>query len=101
MIYRIPEKISDTALWPRLVTYFDRLPSQNEERLGSLGKKASKLVDKDVFDFIRLFYPYAHSDAVHTGFNEDLLVLIPRNRQRIQKQFGRRGSLDLGDIVSL
>lgn len=54
-----------------------------------------------MLDFIRLLYSNANTDTVHTGFNEDFLVLIPRNRQGVEEQFWRGTSLDLGDIMPL
>lgn len=56
-------------------------------------------MDENVFDLICLFYADADSDTVDTGFYQDFLILVPRNRQRIEENFWRARGLYLRDIV--
>lgn len=53
-----------------------------------------------MLDFICLLYPDAHTDTVHTGFDEDFLVLVARNGQGVQQKFGGAGSLDFRYVMS-
>jgi len=66
------------------LTYLDRFPPQNEERLCSLGEETSKLVHQNMLNLVCLFYAYAHSDAIYARLYQDLLVLISRYCQRVQ-----------------
>lgn len=79
--------------------YLHRLPPQDEECFGSLSKKSCELVDEDVLDFIRLLDLYADSHAVDAGLNEDTLVLVARNSQRIEQDFRRASSFYFRNIV--
>ena len=61
----------------------DCLPPQNEERFRSLSEETGELVNKNILNLICLFYSYADSHAVDTGFYEDLLVLVARDCERV------------------
>ena len=76
------------------------LPPQDEEGFRALRQESRELVDKDMLDFIRLLYSDAHTDTVHTWFYEDFLVLVTRNRQWVEKEFGGSGSLDFRYVMS-
>ena len=52
-----------------------------------MGQEASELVDQDVLDLICLLYPNADADTVDAGLDEDTLVLIARDGQRVQEDF--------------
>jgi hypothetical protein len=80
-------------------TYIDRLPPQDEERLRSLGQEPRELVYQNVLNLIRLLYPYADTHAVHRRLDEDTLLLVPRNGQWVEDEFGRGIRLDFGNIV--
>lgn len=43
----------------------------------------------------------ANAHTVHTGFDQDPLALIAGHCERVQEHFGRTGSFDFGDIMSL
>lgn len=85
----------------RDVISLDRFPSQNVERLRSLGQEPCKLVDQDVLNFVGLLDLDAYPHAVDTGLNVHSLVLVSRHGERVQDDFRGAGGLDLGDIVSL
>lgn len=53
-----------------------------------------------MLDFIRLLYTDTHTDTVDTGFDKNFLVLVTRNCQGIEKEFGGRGSLDFRHVMS-
>ena len=57
-------------------------------------------MDKDMFDFIRLLYTDAHTNTVNTGLDKDFLILVTRNGQGIEEEFGGRGSLDFRHVMS-
>jgi hypothetical protein len=57
-------------------------------------------VDQNVLDLVGLLYSYAYTHAVDTGFNQDLFVFIPGDRQGIEQDFGRAGGFYFGYIVS-
>src|SRR6266566_10132010 len=71
-------------------SHLDRLPPQDEERLGPLRQKASKLVDEDVLDLVGLLDLDADANAVNAGLDQDQLVLVARDGQRRQEHLGRR-----------
>lgn len=81
-------------------TDLDGFPSQNEERLGTLCQEASELVDQDMLNLVCLLDSDADADAVDAGLDEDALVLIAGDGQRVEKNFGRGLGFDLGDIVT-
>lgn len=81
--------------------YLDRLPPQDEERLGTLRQKPCEFVNQNVFNLICLLYPDAHADTVDTWLNEDLFVFVSGDVQRIKQKLGRAGGFDFGDIVPL
>jgi hypothetical protein len=81
-------------------TNLDGLPSQNEKRLCTLGQEASELVNQNVFNLIGLLDSDADTDAVDTGFDKDTLILVARDGQGVQEDFGRGLGFDFGDIVA-
>jgi hypothetical protein len=85
----------------RNVVALDRLPSQDEERLGTLCQEAGELVHQNVLDLVGLLDLDADAYAVDARLDQDSLVLVARDRQRRQQDLGRCARLDLGDIVSL
>lgn len=80
--------------------YLYGLPPQNEERLGTLCQEPCELVDQDVFNLVCLLYPDADADTVDTWFDEDLLIFVARDVQRVQQELGGATGFDFGDIVS-
>lgn len=58
-------------------------------------------MDQDVLDLVCLLDLDAYPHAVDAGLDEDSLVLVSRNDQRVQEDFGGGLGLDLGDIVTL
>lgn len=56
---------------------------------------------KDVLNFVCLLNLDADPDAVDARLDEDFLVLVPCNRQRIKKHLGRTDGFDFGYIMSL
>ena len=85
----------------RSQAYRHRLSSQDEEGLCSLGQESRELVHEDVFNLVRLFYPYANPDAVDRRLNKNALFLVPRDGEWFKHDLGRGLCLGLGDIVSL
>ena len=77
------------------------LASQDEEGFRALRQESCELVYQDMLNFICLLYSYANTDTVDTGLNEDLLVFIARNSQRIKENFGGAGGFNLWDVVPL
>ena len=59
------------------------LPAQDEERLSTLRQESCKLVDQDVLNLVCLLDLDADADTVDAGLNEDSLVLISRNGERV------------------
>jgi len=81
-------------------TNLDRFPPQNEECLSSLCQEPREFVDKNVFDLIGLLYPYADSHTVDTWFDKHTFILVSRDGQGIQEDFGRACGFDFWDIMS-
>jgi len=79
----------------------NRLSPQDEEGFGSLCQETSEFVDQYMFNFVGLLNFYAHPNAIDAGFDEDLLILVSRDGQRIQKHLRRACGFNLGHIVSL
>lgn len=44
-------------------------------------------MDKDVLNFIGLFYPYADAHTIDRRLDEDPLLLIPGHREWIEEEF--------------
>lgn len=57
-------------------------------------------MDQDVFNLVCLFYPDADADAVDAGLDEDTLVLVTRDGQRVEEDFGRGLRFDLGHVMA-
>lgn len=53
-----------------------------------------------MFDLICLLYPDTDTDTVDTWLNEDLLIFVAGDVQRVQQELGRASGFDFGDIVS-
>ena len=53
-----------------------------------------------VLDLIRLLYFNADSDTVNARFDQNFLVLIAGDGQRIKEHFWRAGGFNLGNIVA-
>jgi hypothetical protein len=81
-------------------TYLDRLPPQNKERFCALGQETCELMHQYMFYLICLLDLYAHTHAINTWFDEDLLVFVSRYRERVEKDFRRASGFDFGYIVS-
>ena len=64
--------------------YLHRLPTKDEEGLGSLGQKSCELMHENMFYFVGLLDLDTDADAVYARFNEDLFVFVPGNCQRIE-----------------
>ena len=64
-------------------TDLDGFPSEDEEGLGTLCQEAGELVDQDVLNLVCLLDSDADTDAVDAGLDEDTLVLITRDSQRV------------------
>ena len=79
--------------------YLDWLSSQDEEGFGSLSEKACELMDEDVLDLVRLLDLDADPDAVDARFDEDSLIFVARDGERIQQHFGRACGFDLWHIM--
>ena len=56
-------------------------------------------MDQDVFDLVCLLNPNADADTVHTGLDEHLLVLVSRDCEGVEDEFGGGLGLDLGDVM--
>ena len=56
-------------------------------------------MDQNVLYLIRLFDLDADSYAVDTWLNQDFLVFIARDRQRVEEDLRRARSFNLGNIV--
>lgn len=84
----------------RDVVALDWLPPHDVEGLGSLGQEPCELVDQDVFNLICLLDLDAYAHTVDTGLDVHAFLGVPRHGERVQDDFGRARSLDLGDIVA-
>lgn len=83
------------------VAHLDGLATQHEKSLGSLSQEAGKLVHEDMLNLVGLLDADADSHAVDTRFDQHALALIAGNREWVQKELWRGGSLNLGHIMSL
>lgn len=90
-----------TASEPRYSSHLDWFPPQYEKGLGSLLQEACELVHQDVLNLVCLLDLDADAHGVDGWLDQDALVLVTRNSQRRQKDFGRSACLDFGDIVAL
>lgn len=82
-----------------MVTYLDWFPPQDEEGFCALCQESGELVHQDMFNFICLLDPDAHTNTVHAGLNQDLFVLIPRNCEGVKEKFWGALSLDFRNIM--
>jgi hypothetical protein len=84
-IIALPPDVSIAAsLLPgALSAYRNRFPPQDKESLRSLRQETCELVDKDMLDLIGLLDLYADAHGVDTRLDEDALVLVSSNRQRL------------------
>lgn len=57
-------------------------------------------MDQDIFYLVRLFYPDADTHTVDRGFDEHFFILVSRDEERIEENFGGAGGFYLGDVVS-
>ena len=53
-----------------------------------------------VFNLVCLLDFDADTYAVYTGLNEDPLVFVPRDCQRVEEDFWGTGGFDFGNIMS-
>lgn len=81
--------------------YLDRLPSQDEKRLGPLRQEPRELVDQDILDLVGLLDADTDTHTVHARLNEHSFILVSGDCQRVQQQLRRRLCLDLRHVVSL
>ncbi len=65
------------------LAYLDWLSTENEECFCTLGQESRKLMHKYVLNLIGLLNLDANTDAVDAGLNENTLVLVSRNGERI------------------
>lgn len=65
-----------------------------------MSKKAGKLVDQDMLNLIRLFYPYANPHTVDAGLNENFLIFIAGNCERIEQDFWGACGFYFRDVMS-
>lgn len=56
---------------------------------------------QNVLDLVRLLDPYTNSNTIYAWLDEDLLVLIARYRERIEKDFWRAGGFNFWDVMPL
>lgn len=61
------------------VPYLDWLPSQDEERFGSLRQETSELVDEDVLDLVGLLDLDGYPHGIDTRFDQNSLVFVSGN----------------------
>lgn len=54
-----------------------------------------------MLDLVGLLDSDANTHTVHAGLNEDLLILITGNSQRIEEDFWGTGGLDLWNVMPL
>ncbi len=78
-----------------------RLSPQYEECFGSLCQESGEFVDKYMLDLIGLFDLDTDAHTVYAWLNEHSFILIARDRQWIQKHFGRARCLHLRNVMSL
>lgn len=76
------------SIWPiaiqRIASYLDWLPTQDKEGLRSLGQEPRELVHQDILNLVRLLYLDADANTVDAGLDEDSLVFIPGDSERVE-----------------
>lgn len=82
------------------VVAFDGLSAQDDEVFGSHHHEAGEFVTKDLLDLVGLLDGNTDSHGVHRGFDENSLLLVTRNNNRIQNELLRGLHLDFRLIVS-
>ena len=73
----------DSYIRVKMASYLNRLPPQNKERFRALRQKTRELVNENMFYFIGLLDLYTDAYTIDTRFDEDLLVLVSRDRERV------------------
>lgn len=81
------------------MAYLDSLSPQNEKGLGALGQEPGELVYENVLNLIGLLYPETDPDAVYAGLDKDPLILVARDNQGVEEDFGGALGFDLGDVM--
>jgi hypothetical protein len=81
--------LSQSASTPTLhrLTYLNRLPPQDKKGLCALRQESRELVHKDMLNLIRLLDLDADSNAIDAGLDQDALVLISGDGERVQQHF--------------
>lgn len=83
------------------VVALDRFPAQNDKVLGSHHHEPGELVAENFLDFVGLLDGDADPDGVDARLDQDALLFVARNDDRIEEEFLAAPHLDLGFIVSL
>jgi hypothetical protein len=103
MKYRIPKQhqlyLPQQACTRRPRSYSHWLPAQNKEGFCPLSQESGELVYQNMFDLVCLLYPNADPNAVNARLNENLLILITGDSERIEQDFWRTGCFYFWDIM--
>ena len=86
---------------PVLALVDDGLPSEHKEVLGSLGEEAHEPLRKDVIKLIELLKAYTDTDRVDGTLDEDLLLLVSGDEDRVHEKLVAHLCLNLGLVVTL
>jgi hypothetical protein len=81
-------------------TYLHWFPSQDEECLSSLSQESCELVYKDMLNLIRLLDLDADTNTVDAGLNQDPLIFVSGDRQRVQEDLWGSLCFNFWNIVS-
>jgi len=70
-----------TSIFP---AYLDGFPPQDKESLRSLRQETCELVNQDILDLICLLDLYADADTVDARLDQDSLIFVAGDYERVQ-----------------
>jgi len=79
----------------------DGLAAEHKEVIGTLSEEAHETLGKDGIELIKLLQADADANAVHGSLDEDTLLLVTSDNNRVAKQLLAHLALDLRLVVAL
>ena len=88
-------------LFALLVLLLDGLATEDEEVVCTLGEETHETLGKDLVELIELLQADRNTDAVHTGLDEDTLLLVTGDDNGCAEKLLAEAALNLGLVVTL
>jgi len=78
----------------------DRLTTEHKEVISTLSKEAHETLCKDCIELIELLKANADTNAINRSLNENTLLLVTSNHNRVAKKFLAELAFDLRLVVT-